>query len=447
MAELSPKVKIMAARGAAISRAPYFRSAMLRVQFQEVAAEELPYPTMAMSPGGVIYYCKEFVQKTPTVALASVLVHELMHFINGHAARFKAVVEMAIANEDDGLRHILNAATDCEINDDLIAMGWQMPTDTPPALPTDYGMKNGGTAEQYFLELRQQAKTSKKKMGVCAGECGGVAGTPHAVEKRFGEKGPKADGSGGAGKSKGDGNGQGDATDLSPSEIARLRAQVARDVNAHAQQQGGGRGNLPAGIARWASEHIKPARIPWRQKLARATRKALEVAAGAQDYRYDGVSRRQSGIGHGPGLPRLPRLRGYVPRIAVIVDTSGSMSDTQLGMALSETGGILKAAGAAVTFCAIDAAVHEIKQVRNWQDAAKLMKGGGGTDMKPAFEAMKAQKVRPNVVICATDGMIGNPGPDPTWTRVIWLLIGSKHKEDVSKFGEIIEVDDAEDAA
>lgn len=440
MAELSPKVKIMAARGAAISRVPYFRAAMLRVQFAEVAAEDLPYPTMAMSPGGVIYYCVEFVQKTPTAQLASVLVHELMHFLQAHHTRFKSLIDMCIANEDSELRTLLNIAEDCEINDDLTAMGWSLPADC--AFPQKYDLEPGKTAEQYLLELRKNQTAAPKQPKTGNGQCGGAAGHGHDVEKRF----APGDKPGSAGKSPATGSGElQKPTGMSEGEVERLRAQVARDVNAHAQQQGGGRGTIPQGIARWAADHIKPPKVPWRQKLARATRRALEVASGMQDYRYDGISRRQSGLGHGPNAPRLPRLRGYLPRIAVVVDTSGSMSNAQLGLAISETSGILRAAGAAVTFCAIDTALHDApKQVRNWQEAAASMKGGGGTDMRPAFEALRMMKNRPNVVICATDGMIGDPGPEPTWCRVIWLLVGSKYTHDVSKFGEIIEVDAAE---
>ncbi|MCL6613874.1 MAG: VWA-like domain-containing protein, partial [Firmicutes bacterium] len=67
--------------------------------------------------------------------------------------------------------------------------------------------------------------------------------------------------------------------------------------------------------------------------------------------------------------------------------------------AVREARGVLLACGTKVTFMACDTAVHQLAEVKRWQDFTKLLKGGGGTDFRPAFEAVKKLKRKPDVVV------------------------------------------------
>ena len=142
------------------------------------------------------------------------------------------------------------------------------------------------------------------------------------------------------------------------------------------------------------------------------------------DLHWGRPSRRQGGIGFGPGLPILPAYRAPVPRVAVIVDTSGSMGAKELQEAISETAGVLQAVGAPVKFVAIDAQVQGMTEIENPQDIARLLVGGGGTRMQPAFELLRNERERPDVVICCTDGQI-DTFAEHEWCRTVWVVVGN----------------------
>jgi predicted metal-dependent peptidase len=181
-------------------------------------------------------------------------------------------------------------------------------------------------------------------------------------------------------------------------------------------------------------------RIPWQKKLARVTRNAVQFAMGAVDHKYDAPSRRQAGIGYGSGKPILPRLRRPLVKVDIAIDTSGSMSQHDLADALREAKGILRHAGCAVRAIICDAEVHDVGEVHDVRALARMLKGGGGTDFNPVFEAVRTGKRRPNILVFATDGCGPAPATPPPGVHVIWLLIGS-YKSRPTTWGEYIEVE------
>lgn len=128
----------------------------------------------------------------------------------------------------------------------------------------------------------------------------------------------------------------------------------------------------------------------------------------------------------------LPSLRRPLPRVAVIVDTSGSVSDRDLGSALSEVAGISRAVGVqgdriAVYSC--DAAVQTVQRVCAAQEIA--LAGGGGTDLRKGIARASAAAPRPDVVVALTDGATPWPATQPG-CRVVAGIFGSRprYRED-----------------
>src|SRR5262249_32109685 len=80
-------------------------------------------------------------------------------------------------------------------------------------------------------------------------------------------------------------------------------------------------GTVPAGLLRWAEEVLNP-KVDWRAVLAAELRRAVAEVCGAVDYSYRRPSRRASVTA--PVV--LPALRRPVPEVAVVCDTSGSMT-------------------------------------------------------------------------------------------------------------------------
>ncbi len=434
---MTPRDKLAAARLMAIKRMPYFRSAITGlVPKQSTVTDPSGNPTFGVTKRGVLMWNPAAIERWSVEETAGVVLHEISHLLRHHPDR-----QEKIHAEHD----LFNVAGDLAINGDLLSVqGVKLPGEgvSPEKFRKDpltkklgLDFSDGRTAEEYYRELekvpRQQVAQAcggsgegeskdgdgkgdgKVGEGVGRGQCGGCAGNPNP-----GEDDQDADGGG-----------------RSDVELERIRRNVAEAIINEADK---GRGTVPGGWQRWAQAQLKPPQIPWRQKLARAVRGAIAYRPGAVDLHYTRPSRRQAGVGFGPGKPVLPALRAPVPRVAVIVDTSGSMGQEELLEAVSETRGVLDATGAHVTFCACDAAVHELQTVRHWKDVTKLLTGGGGTDFRPAIEAMEQQRPQPGVVIFITDGMGPAPAQPPPF-KVIWVLVGP-YRQVPATWGECIEL-------
>lgn len=202
------------------------------------------------------------------------------------------------------------------------------------------------------------------------------------------------------GESKSDG--------VSKAEGELIRRNVADDIIKYVNDPSNNRGSMPSGWLRWAEEFDKPV-VNWRKELATVIRKTYGSIAGKRDYVMTRPSRRQAAYNGTTGRTNgntiiLPSMRSpEPPKLAVVIDTSGSMSDEDLSWALTETEGVLKSVHQArkVRFISCDAGAH-VQSVRKAKDI-KLV-GGGGTDMRVGIEAALEGKDKAQVVIVLTDG-------------------------------------------
>jgi len=318
--------------------------------------------------------------------LGSVLIHHVCHLLRTHGERA----------QDTGVRPDEAAdwirAADAEINDDLVPAGLELPG--RPVLPRDLRAEDGLLAEQYFAGIRRQAARtaeSKARSGPWL-DCGsGADGIPRP------------------------GQGQGSEGGLPPWQADLLRRQVAQDVIAHSKQPG----TVPAGLLRWAEEVLTP-KVNWRAVLAAELRRAVAEVSGAVDYSYRRPSRRSAVAG--PVV--LPALRRPVPEVAVVCDTSGSMTEDLLAMVLAEVEGLLRALGLArqVRVLACDTAVAPAQRVSSARQVELI--GGGGTDMGAGIGAAAALRPRPAVTVVLTDGYTPWPAAAPKGMRVVVGLLG-----------------------
>ncbi|MFJ9945285.1 vWA domain-containing protein [Streptomyces erythrochromogenes] len=369
------RAKLLAARYKAAEARPYLASALYALTVVPSARVR----TMGVDRHWRCYVSPAFVEATAVVDLAGVWIHEVAHLLRDHHGRAE---RLPAADQRDHVR--VNIAQDCEINDDLLADGLALPEGRME--PRLYGLPTGGLFETYLPGIPPTPHGP---------DCGsGAHGTPMPWE--LGEAGGPAR--------------------VGPVEAEALRRQTAEAVRAHRRT----RGRIPAGWARWAEELLEPT-VDWRQALAGAVREAAAWAAGAVDYTYRRPSRRTPALG---GRVVLPSLRRPLPRVAVVVDTSGSMGPDDLAAALAEVTGVLREVGVGgnrVAVLACDADVHAVTRVRSAGEVA--LAGGGGTDMRVGIGAALALPDRPNVVVVLTDGY--TPWPDETPScRLIAALIG-----------------------
>jgi predicted metal-dependent peptidase len=369
------RTKALAARYRAATDRPYLASALYTLSL----VPSTMVPTMAVDRRWRCYLNPDFVAGTPVIELAGVWVHEVAHLLRDHHGRADR-----LPPPYHGDYRRVNLAQDCEINDDLVADGLRLPDGH--IQPATFDLPNGRLFEEYLAGI--PASLPCARCG--SGAYGGIE--PWDVAP-------------------------GNATTVSPTEAEAIRRYTADAIRAHQRS----RGSVPNGWRRWADAVLEPT-VDWRQVLAGSVRQAIGWAGGAVDYTYARPSRR----GASQTRVVLPSLRRPVPNVAIVVDTSGSMSDDDLAEAVAEVAGVLRGVGIRgnrVTVIACDAAVGVTQRVARAEELDFI--GGGGTDMRVGIEAALRQPQRPDVIVVLTDGV--TPWPEePTATRVIAGLIGAE---------------------
>lgn len=416
------------ARLVAYHTCPYYASALFSLM--PVAAPGLK--TFAVDRAWRLYIDPELLVGddawSPTES-GAVLLHELGHLLRVHAARAETLPKPS--------HHTAwNLAGDAEINDDLLDAGVPLPEGavTPQAL----GCLPHDVAENYYAHLLASSPPPQDPSGQHgdsgSGQGAGTPGGPQQQQPRGSASGTGRGGFSVADLLDDDGPSCGSGAGMTP---VPGELPVAQEVDGHVgidaatgdlirrrvaeavcEEAGKSRGTVPAGMQRWADDVLKPATIPWNRLLRSVVRRALCDAAGRVQFTYKKPSRRSGG-----GLI-FPTLRGPRVRVAIVVDTSGSMSSADLAAALSEIRGVLKSSGVngeRVTVLTCDAESGVAQRVSRVESI--VLTGGGGTDMRVGIEAAENSRPTPHVCIVVTDGF--TPWLDkPTKARLVCVIVG-----------------------
>ena len=377
---------------AARVRASYQRAYFAPALFTLIPVKTDQIASMAVDTRWRLYYNDEWVAAHSVEENAAVLIHEVSHLLREHEARKQAT---AVKNPT-----LWNTATDCEINDDLTAEGLPLPDDPP--LPGKYGLLTGENAETYYRQLYVQGSDPTTELHTNAGagiDCGsGAHGEPRPWEL------PDDDGS------------PGGVPGVDP-----VKAQlVRRDVAQRLLDRSGDAGDAPLGWRRWASMVLAP-KVDYMATIRHAVRKALrDSTLGRYDRTYKRPHRRQACYGEF----LMPSFHQPRPRPGFLIDTSGSMEDTQLARAVAELGGLTRQLGYSteVVVACCDVVVHDVKKVFN---AAQLeMYGGGGTDIGAGLRWFIDRKRGPiDLLVIVTDCQTPWPEETPPFP-VITIRVG-----------------------
>ena len=358
--------KLYAARLHAARVRPYLATALFALHI----VESRQVPTMSVDRYWRCYASPTFVARMPVEELAGVWVHEVSHLLRDHHGRSDRFARAhGLTGPAERLR--MNIAADCEINDDVFGDGLVRPKDV--VLPSSLGLPEGKLMEDYLRQFRLGPYTQ----GMAWLDCGSGA---DGLDREW-ELGPDG------------------AHGLSAQERDAVRFRVAQGMT-------GRPGSVPKGWQRWAEEVFHPPQ-PWRALLGAAVRSAVSGPGAADDYTYGRPSRRSAGV---PGVV-LPSLRRRPPRVAVVIDTSGSVSDAELGSALLEVAAISRAVGGRrdqVTVVSCDAAARTVVPLCRAEGISLV--GGGGTDLRTGFAKVLRTQPGPDVIVVLTDGQ--TPWPD-----------------------------------
>ncbi|MEW2307769.1 VWA-like domain-containing protein [Streptomyces sp. NPDC006864] len=370
--------KLFAARLQAARARPYLATALFALH----TVESREVPTMAVDRYWRCYVSPSFVARTPVEELAGVWVHEVSHLLRDHHGRsYRVARQRGLTGPGDRLR--MNIAADCEINDDVYGDGLASPKGV--VYPSTLHLQSGELMEDYLYQFRLGPRTQELAWLDCGSGADG--------RERAWELGPDG------------------AHGLSAHEQDAVRFRVAQGIT-------GRPGKASKGWKRWAEEAFHPPQ-PWRELLGAAVRSAASGPGAGEDYSYGRPSRRSTGL---RGVV-LPSLRRRPPRVSVVIDTSGSVSDAELGSALLEVAAICRAVGGRrdlVAVLACDAAARVVQPLCR-AEGIELV-GGGGTDLRTGFAKALRSHPRPDAIVVLTDGQTRWPTTPPSCRTVIGLF-------------------------
>lgn len=303
-------------------------------------------------------------------------------------------------------------------------------------MPGDFGFAEGLSIEEYFgllyekatqqgidLESLQQPQPGQGQPNTMPGQ-----GQPQPGQ---GQPQP--------GNSPGSGGGGGSQDPPTPEE--QLMQALGVDPNKKFGQDHSQWGNVPSG----AQEQIKEAMIEYfnrfRGTLPMGAQRLLKLLEEEKDdRRWQSILRnlvgkhfsstkwqstmkkpsRRWGIGY-PGKKRIKR-----GDIIIALDTSGSMDDYNISMALHHAATVAKNHGAPVEVWAVDVDIHTKKKIKRPKDVAMIdIKGGGGTSSIQVFDEIAKRKRPLDLLIYLTDLYIDFPDKAPKGYEVIWGIINN----------------------
>lgn len=207
------------------------------------------------------------------------------------------------------------------------------------------------------------------------------------------------------------------------------------------EQAAEGRGQMPGGFVRWAKMAKKKTGIDWRKHLRAKITTGIAKAKGQQDFTQQKLRKR--------GGVLLPTMVAPQPKVAMVLDTSGSMGDGDIAKSLravKEVFDVLRSGGASEVYViACDARATEPLKLKAWNEekVRSILAGGGGTDMGAGLDAA-ASTVKPSITVVCTDGDTGWPSSKPkntgkviialtrpsNWPTPSWASVVKAHKAD-----------------
>jgi predicted metal-dependent peptidase len=337
-------------------------------------------PTAGVSKNGINYQLainEEFWTSLSEKHQMGLLKHELLHIAFGHLVSFGSFRNKKLAN----------VAMDMEINQYI----------DPDYLP-DGGIDINNYEDlnldekagcRYYYDKLQQLKDEKDKNGTCGNEemdklldnvdNGDVP--DHSTWEEF--------------------------DDLSEAEKKLIEKQIQKVLSDAKEQTIKKRGNVPGEIEGVIiiEEIVKP-KFDWRSYVRRfsgtSTKVFTKKIRRKENRRYD----------ENPGLKIKMKQH-----MLLAIDTSGSVSDTELTEFMNEIHHIYKA-GVDITIVQCDTSINSIEEYKGKNELN--VKGRGGTEFDPVLDYYNANQKKYTSLVYFTDGECYTSVKPKG--RVLWVL-------------------------
>ena len=394
--------RLRLARARAISKAPYYEALLMRLEL----IERPEVGRLAADAWGRLYFNPEYTAEANFDELTAVFLLQLEHLLRGHALRRRGFNSFVW-----GLASIIAVTKDLEAQKFSLPEGWLR--------ASDFALTNGLSTEQCAIRLAQlplamlpygegliEQFSLKDGLEDLPGELvfseafpfTGIPGSAaHGVPQKWEDEPPPL----------GD-SPFGEGLDF-------LLREELRDEMLES-------GAFPGESSDWRRRRAdlrSVSNTPWQALLRREIRRVSEAIVGGGRATYKRRSRRQSAM---PPHIRLPAYQMPQGRLALVVDTSGSMGTKELEAALAEIDGILKGGFTflGATVLATDAAVKTVQKVHSARSVQLI--GGGGTNMGLGIAAAHQLRPKPEGIVVVTDGQTYWPKERPQIPTIICLV-------------------------
>jgi len=177
-------------------------------------------------------------------------------------------------------------------------------------------------------------------------------------------------------------------------------------------------GNMPGWIEEQITGMLEPAQVPW----AMALRPFLNEAART-GWSFKRPDRRNPF----PDVILPSMSEPTVGRILFLVDSSGSMSMSEMNAVLPELENIIvQFPDTVLEIRVFDTAIRDSRQFGATDLPIRMdtwtWKGRGGTKFIPVFRAIEKERPAPDLVVCLTDGQPCDGWPKQFPYPVLWLI-------------------------
>lgn len=332
-------------------------------------------PTVTARTDGLnTEYGMQFIEKLNDAELMGLVLHEKMHCAFKHLRTWRRL------HDEDSM--LANMACDYVIN-----------------LPINDRYKRDG-----FVKLPDGGCIDEKYRDMDAGEV-------FALLKQDAQGG-KGTGGKGKGFDEHDWEGAGELTDEQAEELGKAIDQALRQGNIYASKAG-------ANVDRAILEMLKP-KIDWRDAL----REFVTNCKTGDDYTsYRRLDRRFSS----QDLVLPTSYSDHVYRVAIGVDTSGSIRDKILSEFLAEVQGVCESVKPELVdlmYWGHNVAAHETYEADSVSTLHQSTRprGGGGTEPSCVTRYMRDERIVPDCIVMLTDGEVFGDWGDDWPAPVLWCI-------------------------
>ena len=376
---------------------PFIASAVMRLPFKE--CEALSWcPTMA-TDGYHIFFNPEWVSGLTDLEIEGVIAHEVLHVVFGHPDR--------IRSRDP---EVWNIACDHAINLFLLTQGFFLPKGG--AMDPAYSAM---TSEEIYEVIYQKIDFAK-----AGSESGSRVRRKHVT-------------TGGLGRDL-----------ISPQDIRiqdmqdddaldeEQRRQMRNSLGTEMRQQLHGAG---AGLFEGEFTLAKTRLIDWETLLRRWLYDRVK-----NDWRSFPFSKKHLSRGF-----FLPSIGLDIPgHVVFAIDTSGSMSNTDLAVIAGEVRNFRETFPSRLTVLQCDATIQSEENYDLLDPTPTpekmTLKGRGGTDFRPVFDWVSSHSDTSHpILIYATDGFGTFPKTSAQFPS-IWILTPSSATDKQIPFGSIVRI-------